>query len=403
MATKVVFAFDQGAGGVTNFFTLDNPVSGVLDNTVYTLGGAFSLVDVTDDVRSVSVSRGRSRVLDRTQAGAATVVLDNRARLYDPTAGTAISPYATSIVPRKNVSITVNNEPIFTGLVDDWDISYDLSGDSTTTAICSDGFLVLGQVTIGTATKTAQPSGTRVGVILTEADWPTSKRDISTGEATLQADTPAANVNALDYIQTVTDTEFGAFFMSRAGNATFRDRTETQDFTTTTNLGGTGIPISSVSIEYGSEQLFNDVTLVRLNGGTATASDATSKTAYGVNELSKTGLLFDTDAQLTELADYLLSRYKDPVFRISEVTVLMDGLTSAEQTQIAALDITDPLLVTFTPAVGSAVTQYATLDRVSHSITPGQHVVTLSMSQAQPSFILDDNQFGKLDDDVLGF
>jgi hypothetical protein len=122
-----------------------------------------------------------------------------------------------------------------------------------------------------------------------------------------------------------------------------------------------------------------------------------------VNELSKSGLLFDTDAQLTELASYLLTRYKDPVFRISEVSVLMNGLTTAEQTQVAALDITDPLLVTFSPAVGSAVTQYATLDRVSHSITPAQHVVTLSMSQAQPSFILDSSIFGQLDDDVLGF
>lgn len=403
MTLKVIFAFDQDAGGTTNFFTLDDSVKGVLDNTTYGLGGDFSLVDVTEYVRSVSLSRGRSRILDRTQSGSAQIVLDNRTRLFDPTAGTAISPYAESIVPRKNVQVTFNDEPIFTGFVDDWNIEFDVSGDSTTTAVCADGFVQLGQVTIGTATQAVQTSGGRVGTILNAADWPSSKRAIDTGVVTLQADTPAANTNALAYIQTITDTEFGAFFMDRAGVATFLDRTSVQDFTVTTTLGGTGIPISSISIDYGSEQLYNQVELSRVNGGTAIVSDATSQTTYGINELAKNGLLFDDDTELGDLAAYLLSRYKDPIFRINEVSVLMNGLTTAQQTIISELDITSPLVVTLTPTVGSSITQYATVDRIAHSLTPGQHTVTLSMSQAQAAFILDSSAFGVLDTDTLGF
>lgn len=403
MSTKVVFAFDQDAGGTTNFFTLDDSVKGVLDNVTYTLGGPYSLVDVTQYVRAINISRGRSRIIDRTQAGGATIVLDNRTRLFDPTAGTAVSPYANSIVPRKNVTITHLDQPIFTGLVDDWGIEFDVSGDSTTTAICSDGFLQLGQVTMGTATRTAQASGARVEAVLNEAAWPTSSRDIDAGVASLQADTPAANTNVVDYIQTVTDTEFGAFYMSRAGLATFQDRNTVQNFTSTTLLGGTGIPISGLSIDYGSESLANEITLTRLNGGTASAVGTASQTAYGISELSKTGLLFSTDGQLSDLASYLLSQYKDPKLRISEVTVLMDGLSAAQRGTVAALDVTSPLTVTVSPAVGSAITQFAVVDRIAHSITAGRHVVTLSMSQAQPSFILDNTTFGQLDDDVLGF
>ena len=130
---EVLFVFDADAGGVTNFFTLDDSVKGVLDNTTYTLGGDYSLVDVTQYVRSVSISRGRSRLLDRTQAATANIVLDNRQRLFDPTAGTAISPYSSSIVPRKNVQIVINDEPIFTGLVDDWGLDFQRE-DSTTPA-----------------------------------------------------------------------------------------------------------------------------------------------------------------------------------------------------------------------------------------------------------------------------
>lgn len=403
MHVNVVFAFDSGAGGETNFFTLDNPVMGELDNTFYTLGGDFSLVDVTDYVRSVSVSRGRSRVLDRVQSGSATVVLDNRARLFDPTAGTAISPYSTSIVPRKNMQVIVNDEPVFSGLVDDWNLDFDISGDATTTAICEDGFITLGQVTVGTTTRSAQTSDARVGAILTEAAWPSAKRVLSTGEITLQADTPGENTNVVDYLQTVTDTEFGAFFMSRRGNAVFKNRSEVQDYSSPVVFGGTGIPFSSLMLDYGTENLYNAVELSRVNGGTASVSDATSQTAYGISEYTKSGLLFDDDTELTDLADYLLSRYKDPTLRVQSITVLFDGLGTADRATVAGLDIADPLQVTFTPSVGSAITQYASLDRIDHNISPSAHSVTLSMSQAQASFILDSGIFGELDDDSLGF
>jgi hypothetical protein len=403
MTVKVVFAFDQDAGGTTNFFTLDDAVKGVLDNTTYTLGGPFSLVDVTEYVRSISINRGRSRVIDRTQAGGATIVLDNRARLFDPTAGTAVSPYANSIVPRKNVTITHLDEPIFTGLVDDWNIEFDLSGDSTTTAICADGFVQLGQVTMPTTARTEQASGARVSAVLNEAAWPSGSRDIDTGVAVLQADTPSSNTNALDYLQTVTDTEYGAFYMSRNGLATFQDRNSLQNFTASVALGGTGIPISGISIDYGTENLFNEVTLTRLNGGTASTVGTASQTSYGISELSKTGLLFSTDAQLSDLSAYLLSLYQQPKLRINEVSVLMDGLSDAQRRTVAALDVTSAVTVSLSPDVGPAITQFAVVDRLVHSIVPGRHVVTLSMSQAQPSFILDDTTFGQLDDDLLGF
>lgn len=399
---KVVFAFDEGAGGVTNFFTLDDSVKGVLDNTTYTLGGSFSLVDVTEYVRSVSISRGRSRLLDRTQAATANIVLDNRARLFDPTAGTAISPYSSSIVPRKNVQITVEDEPVFSGLVDDWNLDFQRE-DSTTTASCLDGFLLLGQVTLGTATQTAEKSGERVAAVLTEAGWPSVKRDLDTGVVDLQADTPDDRTNALEYLQRVNDTEFGAFFMSRAGNATFLDRDAVQNFGTATVIGGTGIPFETVTLDYGTETLYNSITLSRVNGGTVVATDATSQTAYGVSDLSKSTLLFDSDTDMSDLADYLLSRYKNPLLRIQSVDINMLRLTAQQQKDIAAIDIAAPIEVTWTPTVGSAITQFASLDRIEHQITPGRHNVRLSMSQAQASFILDSTVFGVLDEDALGF
>jgi hypothetical protein len=81
--TRVRIAFDLAAGGAGNFFTLDDPVKGTLDTSPVGLAGDI-LEDVTDDVRSITVRRGRSRELERYQAGAATVVLDSQDRKYDP-------------------------------------------------------------------------------------------------------------------------------------------------------------------------------------------------------------------------------------------------------------------------------------------------------------------------------
>lgn len=406
MAVEVIFAFDQDAGGVTNFFELDGPVKGVLDNSVYTLGGDFSLVDVTDKVRTMSISRGRSALLGEVQAGSAQIVLDNRARLFDPLSGGGGSfPYADQIVPRKNVQILLDGRAIFSGLVDDWQIDYSVSGDSTTTAVCGDGFLTLGQTNVSTTTKTAQTSGARVGAVLTEAGWPSSKRDIDTGQVTLQADTPADNTNLLSYISTIKNTEFGAFYMDRQGLATFEDRLSTQNFATATVLGSGGVPISSIEIDSTTDQIYNTITLTRKSGGTATRTDSASETKYGKSELSQTDLLFDDDTELGDLADFLLSRHKEVTYQIRSVSIVVDSLDASQRAVVGALEVADPLQVAFAPSTGDAISQYATLDRIEHSFTRAEpnHVVTLSMSQAQASFILDSALFGKLDTSTLGF
>jgi hypothetical protein len=165
MQPTVRIAFDLSLAGAGNFFTLDDTTKGELDNATFLLAGEV-FEDVSDDVRSVSVRRGRSRELTAFTAGQASVVLDNRARLYDPTAGTAVSPYAPSILPRKALSIEVGGQALFTGIVEDWDLQFSLDGDATTTAKGTDGFTLLAGETITAGTATPQGSGARVSAIL---------------------------------------------------------------------------------------------------------------------------------------------------------------------------------------------------------------------------------------------
>lgn len=104
-----------------------------------------SWTDVSDDVRSVSVRRGRSRELDRYQAGQATVVLNNRARAYDPT-------HTANVLPMRRIRIQATFDtvtyPVFDGYVDSFNQDYEYPNEAVAVVSATDAFKVLAAVTL---------------------------------------------------------------------------------------------------------------------------------------------------------------------------------------------------------------------------------------------------------------
>ena len=113
MSVKVELGFTADAAGVT-FFTLDDPVLGVLDNTEYVLGGGEVFFDVSEFFISYNTNRGKSRELGRYDAGQATVTFQNDNRFFDPTF--EASPFFGQIVPRRQIRISVDDEVQFLGI-----------------------------------------------------------------------------------------------------------------------------------------------------------------------------------------------------------------------------------------------------------------------------------------------
>jgi len=116
------------------------------DSAASTRLALVSWTDVTADVRAWSVNRGRQSELSTYSAGSATVVLDNRARAYDPS-NTAGSYYG-KILPRRRLRISLTagavSAAIFTGYVADWGLEWPEQGlDSTVTVSASDAFEVM--------------------------------------------------------------------------------------------------------------------------------------------------------------------------------------------------------------------------------------------------------------------
>ena len=409
---RVRIAFDLAAGGVGNFFTLDDPVNGELDNAPFGLAGDI-LEDVTEDLRSITVRRGRSRELERYQAGAATVVLDNSERKYDPAAGTAVTPFGASMRPRKAVQITAAGQPVFAGVVDDWDLDYSLQGDHVASVKVTDGFVFLAGQEIEPHTTTAQTTGERITAIIdrSEIDWPEARRAIDTGSATLQADAVGGTsnpkpVNALQYLQKVDEAEQGALFMGADGRLTFRSRSALQQLSDVTFADdGTGIPFTNILASYGSEELRNRVTVSRLNGGTAVAVDNDSIDAYGAIDYEIRDSLLADDTQAQSLADIIVARYAEPLLRVNGIEVVLNAITASQVNEVLALELGALVRVIYTPSgIGEAIDQFVRLDSIEHNITVEQHRVRLSFSQGEaPALVLDSLTFGLLDTNTLGF
>lgn len=403
--TKIFIAFDLSALG-GNFFTLNDTTKGLLDSA-FGLGGEL-LTDVTKYVASVSVNRGKSRELDRYTAGSLNVVLHNDSRIFDPFNTASI--FYGNIVPRKQIVIETNGNRIFTGYIDDWDFSYDLSGKSYASVSALDGFMLLAAAELNVFGNSVELSSTRINTILSkpEVAWPIANRSIQTGLTTLQADVVAQNENALGYLQLVETTENGMLFMNRSGLVTFKNRLTTPTpsaITFTDDATAGGIKYTNIGVIYGSENFYNRVTILRLNGTNQQADSATSQTTYGISAFNINGVLLTTDAEALNLASYLLGLYDQPELRISNITVNLHDKTPQEVEKLVTAEIGDTAVVRFTPnQIGAVIAQNVIIVGISQDAGIDQHQVTFTFGRVDFfPFILDDAVFGLLDTNILAY
>jgi hypothetical protein len=405
LPTKTVeIGFDLSSAGGP-FFTLDDSVQGVLDNTNFTLGGSL-FYDVSQYVVSINSNRGRSRELDKYNAGALEVVFDNTTRVFDPM--NSSSPYAGQIVPHREIRVKSNGSAVFYGLIDDWNLNYNPSGDNTASAIASDGFTLLAQQTLSAYTATTQLTGARINAVLDrpEVNWDATYRNIDTGTINLQGDAISDGTGVLNYLQIVETTESGNLFIDKSGKVTFQDTLTGPSSVGLVTLtdDGTGIPFSNVAVVYGSELLYNRVVVTRQGGLPQTVQDTDSQNSYGISSLNLDGLLFNSDLDSLALANSLLGSYSEPEYRFDSITVQMSELSTAQQNSLLALDLTDQVKIKFTPnGIGSQIVKYGQITGVDHRVGIFVHELTFRFrTLAYAEFVLDDAVFGLLDTGRLG-
>ena len=398
---KVEVGFDLTSTGGP-FLTLDDPVAGQLDNPDWRLGGT-QFIDVTQHVRTISVNRGRSRELDRFTTGVASVVFDNRARDFDPLY--VDSPYYGNIVPRRDIRITTNGIVQYVGVIDDWNLDYSLSGDSTTIGVATDGFAVLTKQTLTGGTAIAQDTGDRVSAILDRAEvaWPATKRDIDPDGVQLGADVISDDANVLNYLQLIETSEQGSLFIKKNGDLAFKNRSYLPASSNSVVLtdDGTGIPYKNISVVYGSELLYNEVVVSSsITASTVTANDLDSQNAYGIANLTLSDLPIANIADLENMAVFLASKYSQPEYRFESVDVRTNDLTEAEQNQIFGIEIGDVVQIKYTPnGIAPAISKYAQVISISQQSNTETYDIQFGFQTLDfAPLVLDDTVFGRLDE-----
>ena len=399
-------------GFTPDTFTLDDLVRGVLDSGK--LGGATTLTDVTSDVQSVTINRGRSRDLDSFITGSCSVQLLNNARKYENT--NTSSPYYPGIEPMIEIHVDATTdggstyEDLFVGFVTDINLTYPDANNSFANFQASDAFMKIANTELINASFSSTDSGTLINNILDNANVKFgSNRDIETGISNMQS-LSGLSANTLGVLQTVEQSENGLLFIARDGKLTFKSRHTTFPSTPSATFSDDGSDIPYLKVDYINDdnEIYNIVSLERLSGSTQTVQDTGSQLKYLVRSLSRTGLYNDSDTEVLAAANFLLGKYKDVLIRFDNLQVDLTEASTTNQNKILARDVGDVVKVELTPPGSGSPSQISSLeiiDSVSYSITPDIFSSTYQLSNAdvQAFFRLDNSLFGILDTDKLGY
>ena len=399
-------------GFTQNTFTLDDLVRGVLDSAE--LGGATPLTDVTSDVQSVNINRGRSRDLSTFSTGTASVQLLNNDRKYENT--NTSSPYSPGIEPMIAIHIDATTDggstykDLFVGFVTDINLTYPDKSNSFAEFVAADGFMKIANTNLINASFSSLDSGALVSAILDNSNVKFgAERNIETGISTMQS-LSSISENTLSVLQNVELSENGLLFMSKDGKLTFKSRHTTFPSTSAATFSDDGSDIPYLRVDYINDdnEIFNVISLTRTGGTTQTVQDTGSQGKYLIRTLSREGLFNSTDADTKNAANFLLGKFKDALIRFDNLIIDLTEASTSNQGTILDREIGDIIKVELTPPGSGSpaqITSNEIIDSITYNITPTVFSCSYKLSNAdvQAFMRLDNTIFGVLNTDKLGY
>ena len=386
---------------------------GILGTNI--LGDSASIiVDVSNQINRIETKRGRNALIDQFQTGTLTLRIVDQNGDFNPQ--NPSSPYFTLLTPMKKVQITATYNsvtyPIFSGFITSYVTTYPREAEDVayTTIQAVDAFRLAYNAQLSTVTgaSAGNLSGTRINQILDEIDWPATMRDVDAGLTTLQAD-PGTNRTALQAMQTVADSEYGALYVDESGNFVFQDRAVTAGSIAATptvfNDDGTGIPYADAQWILNDVLIFNKATITRAGGSPQVALNQTSIDKYFLHSYFLDNLLMQSDAVALDYAQAYVASRQETSIRVDNIT--LDLYTPNYNSGVIAalnLDFFDPITVSTTQPGGSILTKTLQIFGVAMNITPNSWRTTFTtLEPVIDAFILNNSIYGTLDYNVLSY
>jgi hypothetical protein len=386
LPAQISVSFDFTSGATFGYpFTIGDEKYGVLGvGTLASTTTPEPTVDLTPNVRQISIKRGRNIMRDTYEAGSATI------RVLDPNSDfnpqNVNSPYFGFLTPLRKlrVSATVGGVGyfLFSGYTTEYKYTYP-QGQETgyVDIICSDAFRLMQQAGITTvADATAgQDTGTRINRILSQVQWPASMRTIDTGNTTCIAD-PGTSRTALDALKNAEFSEQGAFYINSEGTAIFLNRTNVikKYGETPIEFNQTGgIPYSNLTFAFDDKLIINSAGMTRVGGTQQVSENSASIAKYFPHQLNQSNLVAQTDADTLNIAKIYVATRAETTIRIDAMTV--DLLDPAVPTAtMLGLDYFSNLRIQNIQPDGSTIVKTLQAQGLDWNITPNSMKVTVT-------------------------
>jgi hypothetical protein len=298
--------------------------------------------------------------------------------------------------------------PIFSGFITSYSTTTPQNATDVvfTTINAVDAFRLAQNAQIATvAGAGVQLSGSRINALLDAIDWPASMRDIDAGLTTMQAD-PGTARTALNAMQVVETSEYGALYVDATGSFVFQDRALTSSSVAGTptvfNDNGSDISYNNAVWILNDVLVYNQANVTRSGGSVQTATNQPSIDKYFLHSYNQQNLLMQTDAVALDYASAYVASRAETTVRCDAIT--LDLYTDNYNTGIIAalsLDFFDPVTITTNQPGASTLTKTLQIFGVSMSISPNLWKVTFTtLEPIIEAFILD---YSELDTGVLSY
>ena len=406
--------FDFSSGPTFGYpFVLDDPAHGILDTNVLA-DEASNVVDISSQVQGISIKGGYNLTTDQFEATTCTL------RIYDPLGWwnpqNLSSPYAGKIIPNRKVrvSTTYNGTAhfLFSGYSSSYNYQYPKDQIvGYVDILCTDAFRLfqLTSVTTVAGGINGQTTGARINSILDAISWPTSLRQIDTGDTLCQAD-PGTARTALTALKVVEATEQGAFYITGEGNAIFKSRsncikTNGAAPVTIFNNNGSDINYYNITFAHDDKLIINSTTVTNIGGTAQNATDAASQLTYYPHNYALPNMVGQTDADALNIARLYTATRKDTTIRIDNLTLdLTTPDYSAGVTAGLTLDYFSTVQITSNTQNSTSITKTLQVMGNAYEITPTTFKAQFTTSEPiNDGFILDSTLYGILDTSTLSY
>ena len=386
LPANIAVSFDFSSGATFGYpFTIGDDKYGIIGVSQLAASTVpVPIVDLTPNVRNITINRGRNVQSDQYISGDAVV------RVLDPDGAwnpqNTSSPYYPFLVPLRKLRISATTATkdafLFSGYTTEYRYTFPQGQEIGYVDIyCSDAFRLfqLAQVQTVSDSGAGQSTGTRIGKLLDQITFPTNMRTIATGQSSCQAD-PATLRTALGALKNVEFSEQGAFYIDGSGTAVFKSRNQVVSSISGTPIEfnqTTGIPYRNLVYAFDDKLIINQANVTRYGGTAQFAQNADSVSKYFPHQYSASDIVVDTDASALNIARTYVATRAETTIRIDAMTVDLLDPDVPTDTMIA-LDYFQNCRITNVASDGSTIVKTLQVQGLTWNISPNAMDVTVT-------------------------